>query len=134
MNQYTNPYPTTPYGTDPMSYISQALGQAMPTSSVQQPGMPQMTPESKNFGPAHGMLQQYFQQALQSQLGVPGLLQQMQSDPQMAQRIGGLLSSYAFTPPQVAPRRIDWGAHAAASAGDGASEPYPGADYSGRTF
>lgn len=96
-----------PYSVDPSSYISQATA---PMAG----GMPQfaqMTPASYNaqsfYGPTHQALSQAFQGALQQQLGVPGLLAQMQADPAMAQKVGGLLGS-TFTPPATTPYHIDW--------------------------
>ena len=98
-----------PYTIDPGAYAQQAL-QPMQGG---QPQMPQMQAEQKSYGPTHGALSDYFQQALQRQLGVPGLLNQMQEDPALAQQVGGLLGG-SYTPPAVAPYHINWAAAQAA--------------------
>lgn len=92
-----------PYTIDPSMYVQQAL-QPMQGGM---PQMPEMSPEQKNFGPTHAALSDYFQQALAHQLGVPGLLNQMQQNPELAQQIGGLLGG-SYTPPAVSPYHIDW--------------------------
>jgi Hom_end-associated Hint len=96
-----------PYSVDPSTYISQATA---PMAG----GMPQfaqMTPANYGgnsyYGPTHAALSQAFQQALQQQIGVPGLLAQMQANPAMAQRVGGLLGS-SFTPPAYPHYTADW--------------------------
>lgn len=98
------PYATNPYNIDPLSFIAQSMQQGQP---MQQPSFPQMAPEQKSFGPAHDMLQDYFRQALMRQMAVPGLLNSMQQNPQMAQSVGGLLTN-SFTPQATNPYHIDW--------------------------
>lgn len=73
-----------PYNVAPLSFVPQ-----VPPPQATQPVMPQMTPAF--HGPAHQALYDHLHSALQQQNAVPGLLAQMQADPAMAQRIGGLL-------------------------------------------
>ena len=96
-----------PYSVDPSTYISQA-------TAPMQGGMPQfaqMTPANYGgnnyYGPTHQALSQAFQSALQQQIGVPGLLSQMQANPAMAQQVGGLLGS-SFAPPAYSHYTADW--------------------------
>ena len=96
-------YDWNPYVIDPSQYVQQALEPVQGN----QPVMPQMTPEQKYFGPAHEALSNYFQQAIARQLGVPGLLSEMQQNPGMAQQIGGLLGG-AYTPQSFPHDTIDW--------------------------
>lgn len=113
MNQYDWPYgyAPNPYAQDPLALIAQAMQQG---ATPQMPTFAQATPEQKSFGPAHGMLRDYFSQALGQQLQVPGLLSLMQGDPALAQSIGGLLTN-AYTPPAPpSPYTIDWAAAEAA--------------------
>lgn len=97
-----------PYSIDPTSFIQGAVN----PMQGGMPQMPQMTPASYNaqsfYGPTHAALAQAFQSALQQQLGVPGLLSQMQSNPAIAQQIGGLLSTGNYTPKAVEPYILDW--------------------------
>ena len=92
-----------PYTIDPSLYVQQAL---QPLAGGQ-PQMPEMKSEQKFYGPTHGALSNYFQQALQRQLAVPGLLNEMQQRPALAQQIGGLLGG-SYTPPAISPYHITW--------------------------
>jgi hypothetical protein len=114
-------YSWNPYTIDPGMYVQQALA----PMQGGMPQMPQMQGEQKSFGPTHGALSNYFQQALQNQLGVPGLLHQMQQNPALAQQIGGLLGQN-YTPPAMNPYHIDWAA-AEAVAKANAETPAPAA-------
>lgn len=111
INYYPFPYTPDPYAIDPMAFIAQALQQQ--GQPAQPAAFPQMTPEQKSFGPMHGALGDYLRMSIGQQGQVPGLLQAMTQNPQMAQGLGGLLSTYAFTPQAPSPYRIDWNAAAA---------------------
>ncbi|CAB5170301.1 hypothetical protein UFOVP155_16 [uncultured Caudovirales phage] len=98
-------YDWNPYAVD----ISQIPHQALQLQQGQQPQMAQAIPEQKYFGPAHEALSNYFSQSLSNQNAVPGLLNAMQNNPDLAQQVGGLFSDQ-YTPPASAPNRIDWAA------------------------
>jgi len=112
-----------PFDAPPDGYIQQSL-----TPQQGFTPMPQMTPQSYGggfHGPAHQMLHGALQASLAHSLGVPGLLAAMQSNPALAQQIGGLLSPQHPVMPGLAgssPYRVDWfppAAGLAAMAGGG---------------
>lgn len=105
-----------PYDLDPSRY-----GQPAPQSPMVQPqqmqSMPSVSPATF-YGQTHRALSDAFQQSLQKQIDIPGLLSQMIANPQMAARIGGFLpqgllspqvqtpTPWQYTPPPVTPQAI----------------------------
>ncbi len=94
-----------PYDLTPQQLLAPVQQSWMTNNPV---SFPQMTPASRSYGPGQDQLWGNLQGALQRQLDVPGLLSQMMSNPAMAQRLGGLLSTQQGAGPQMAPAQSAW--------------------------